>query len=52
MLFIPEVDTAIVLQVHTLSSAQAKRGLETRVIHSVGLSSYPLNVAVQSCPCV
>ena len=33
-------------------SIRAKRELETRFIHSVGLSSYPLNVAVQSCPCV
>ncbi len=50
MLFIPEVDTVIFRQVHTLSSARGKQGLETRFIHSVGLSSYPLNVAVQSCP--
>ena len=37
---------------HTHSSARTQRGLETRIQHSVVLSLYSLNIAVQSYPCV
>jgi len=56
MLFISEVDTVLektsFQRLHTHSSTRTQRGLETRIQHSVVLSSYPLNVAIQSNSCV